>query len=104
VGHIAIVQMYRNIQDWCVEYVTDFSYVFVPHAYEDDNDRERTSTPAFAKFLKNKFNANLSNWKTAKSMTTEGIFQEAGAFVSYGLNEWNGKPYSSVLLWLDLLL
>jgi surface protein len=75
----AIVEQYGEIEEWDVSAITNFAFAFSPQAY----------TGAVSTYLRDTFNANLSNWSTAEATTMRSMFDGASAFVGNDLSGWD---------------
>jgi surface protein len=87
-------QVYGNdIQTWCVDELTDFSFVFSGHATFNVNlaawnvSRALSMRHLFQGAAA--FNQDLSSWDTRRVTTFQSTFEGATSFVGMGLEQWN---------------
>jgi len=97
-----VAQVYGwPIGSWCVDAVTDFSFLFYKHARQFNEDlggwdvSKATSMQSMFQdaFL---YNQEMSTWDTSRVTDMSLMFDRAYSFAGYGLEEWNVQRVTSL--------
>jgi surface protein len=81
-----VVAQYGEIEDWCVDELTDFSNIF-------DGDQYTAGT--VQTYLHTEFNADLSSWNTAKATDMTSMFYQATKF-NANLSSWDVRQVTTM--------
>ena len=96
-----VIDDYGPIEDWCVENIQDFSYLFRERSFvnEDISKWNVSNGRSFSYcFSQSSFQGDLSMWDVSQSTDFSGMFARATSFNS-NLSSWNvsrGIDFSSM--------
>ena len=101
-----VLEEYGPIEDWCVDYIEDFSYLFTGRKFvdEDISTWNVSSGRSFSHcFLHSSFEGDLTMWDVSQSTDFSGMFERT-PFFNGSISKWNvssGRDFSKMFYWAE---